>query len=210
MMKNTIRKSIVTSVAALFGVSLFAAGTAQAAGEGDLIGRIRYVEVLPSDEGVDASNELMPILEHNAGVDIDADYYLSPNISSELSLLVSSHNVKSNQNGSNMGKVWLASPSLTLKYHFFSDKIIRPYVGAGVNYTRFFGTDSANGNSLGYSSSIAPVIQLGADLQFNKAWSLNLDFKRIYMRSEVSNNNGTDHKDTIDPYTVGVGVGYKF
>lgn len=210
MMTANIRKNAGLNIVAVLFLFLLPAWNAQAEAEGDLVVRGRIISVLPSKESIDPTNQLMPILNNTTAPEVDADYYLGQTISTELSLPVSRHNVKSNQDASNLGSVWVVSPSLTLKYHFFTDKIIKPYVGAGVNYSKFIATDSANGKSLSFSSSIAPVFQIGADLQINKVLSLNADIKKVYMRPSVGVSKGTDSKATIDPYILGFGVGYKF
>ena len=71
------------------------------------------------------------------------------NIAAELILGTTKHDVKTT--GSNLtaiggpasaevdlGSVWLLPPTLTLQYHFYPTKTLKPYLGAGLNYTIFY------------------------------------------------------------------------
>ncbi|XLM23340.1 OmpW family protein, partial [Chromobacterium piscinae] len=49
----------------------------------------------------------------------------------------SRHKVTTNAFG-DLGKVSVLPPTLTLQYHFMPEATFRPYVGAGINYTRFY------------------------------------------------------------------------
>lgn len=46
--------------------------------------------------------------------------------------------------GTHIGNVKVLPPTLMLQYHFAPQNDFRPYVGAGVNYTRFYDRDLAN------------------------------------------------------------------
>lgn len=200
---------------------------------GDIVVRARGLAVLPQEKGDlyagapvnsnigDASvgNDYIP--------EVDFTYFFTDNIAAELIAGTSRHRVKGNLvsalgNSIEIGKVSLLPPTLTVQYHFLSKERISPYVGAGINYTLFYREDEANSaNSAGlritdtnYKNAFGFALQAGVDVALTGAWSLNLDVKKIFLKTDVTASvNGAipvTSKVTIDPWLVGVGVGYRF
>ncbi len=199
---------------------------------GDIVVRVRGLGVLPQDKGTlnagapingsigsaDVKNDYIP--------EIDFSYFFTDNIAAELIAGTSRHRVKGNLNGLGnsieIGKVSLLPPTLTAQYHFLPKERISPYVGAGINYTLFYRADEANtANSAGlritdtsYKNRFGFALQAGVDVALTGAWSLNLDVKKIFLKTDVTASvNGAipvTSKVTIDPWLVGVGVGYRF
>jgi outer membrane protein len=111
-------------------------------------------------------------------------------------------------------------PSLLLQYHFMPKAKFKPYVGAGLNYTKFIRTKArGTGESvLGMSGvelddSFGIVVQVGADYQLNDRWYMNVDLKYIDMSTTATANSllGPVRVDVdINPVVVGVGLGYRF
>ena len=59
--------------------------------------------------------------------------------------------------------------------YFFPKSPIRPYIGAGLNYTIFFDTNGKYPvNSLELSNSWGFAGELGADVDLNKDWFVNV------------------------------------
>lgn len=68
--------------------------------------------------------------------EVDITYFFTKNIAVELILTYpQKHDVT--LGGSKIGDVKHLPPVLSVQYHFIPDGKIRPYVGVGVNYTRF-------------------------------------------------------------------------
>jgi outer membrane protein len=44
-----------------------------------------------------------------------------------------------------LASTWVLPPTLTLQYHFAPEAKVRPYVGAGVNWTLFYKEKASNG-----------------------------------------------------------------
>ncbi len=68
-----------------------------------------------------------------------------------------------------------------LQYHFDMGKI-KPYVGAGVNYTVFF--DNTNG--LKTNNAWGGAVQVGVDYQIKGNWFANVDFKKLWVGTDFS------------------------
>lgn len=109
----------------------------------------------------------------------------------------------------------LLPPILALQYHFFADNKISPYIGAGINYTVFYDADKSGDSRLDdvdYDNRFGWALQAGMDWQVFERWSLNLDVKKLWLPAAVSVNDGAvkGRNADIDPWIIGVGIGYRF
>jgi len=102
-----------------------------------------------------------------------------------------------------------------VQYHFDGMGAFKPYVGAGVNYTRFSSVswDPAVRAALDPSiekDSFGFALQVGADYEISKNVYLNLDVKKVQIRTDVSSFGNKVGTFKVDPLLVGIGVGYRF
>jgi len=114
--------------------------------------------------------------------------------------------------GTDIGDAWIVPPTLTLQYHFMPDQPFKPYVGAGINYSFFWGEDEAAGiNKLDMTGGFGWALQAGFDYKINDNWYFNMDVKKVFVNVDASINSGAITADVdLDPWDVGVGLGYKF
>ena len=141
--------------------------------------------------------------------EVDISYYFSPNLSAELILTYpQEHDVK--LDGVKIGTFKHLPPSLTAKYHFMPEAQFSPYLGAGLNYTSISNVELLSGKGGLDKNSFGLVVQAGIDYKLDKNWSLNLDIKKVQLRSDVSVNGAKVSAVQIDPWLFGVGVGYRF
>ena len=138
--------------------------------------------------------------------EVDVSYFFTPNFAAELILTYpQKHDVR--LNGGQIGTLKHLPPTLLGQYHFTGMGAFKPYVGAGINYTRFSNVNIAGGALTVKKSSWGPALQVGFDYALDKNWSLNFDVKKVYIDTTVSGGIG---KFKVDPVLVGVGVGYRF
>lgn len=189
--------------------------------------RLRGIGVLPEDGSsgwrldgaaitgadVDISNTVVP--------ELDISYFVTRNLAFELILAVTPHEVDGTGptiNGfGKIGDVWLLPPTLLAQYHFDSFHGIKPYVGAGVNYTMFFNEDAgANYSNLKLDDSFGFALQAGVDIHIQGNWFLNIDAKKLWLEPQASVRldpvvPGRVSADVeINPWIIGVGIGYRF
>lgn len=166
--------------------------------------RVRAIDIAPdvssSLAGLDVSSEWVP--------EVDFTYFVTPNIGVELILATSRHEVTLAGVGS-LGKVNALPPTVTVQYHFNPTSTIKPYVGAGVNYTRFYNVDlpgfKVDNNSIG------GALQAGVDIAVTKNGYLNLDVKKIWIDTTVKTTAGEKVTDLdINPVVWGIGYGFRF
>jgi len=140
--------------------------------------------------------------------ELDITYFLTPQWSAEL-VLTYPQKQKLSAGGTEIGTLKHLPPTLTAQYHFTGLGSIVPYVGAGVNYTHFSNLDLPAGVDV-KRNSYGLAAQVGVDVPLTTNLSLNVDVKKVQIRTDVSAGGTTLGKFKIDPLLVGVGVGWRF
>jgi len=147
--------------------------------------------------------------------ELDISYFFSRNLALELVLTATHHDIDGRGALAGFGEIgdtWMLPPTLMLQYHFETWHGIKPYVGAGVNYTFFFNDDAGPAfTSLDLDDSFGFALQAGVDIPLRDNWYLNFDVKKIWMDTDVNVGGGVATGNVeLDPWIVGVGLGYKF
>ena len=191
--------------------------------------RVRGVGVVPDESakigiiGGDAniSNTLIP--------ELDFTYFFTKNISAELILGTTKHDVSTvgsdisaiggpTSADIDLGSVYLLPPTLTLQYHFLTDQVFRPYVGAGVNYTLFYNEKQGSVvKDVKYDNAFGYAFQVGFDLMIDDTFFVNADVKKLFLKTDVTVDGsnlapGLSIPASVDinPWLIGLGVGMKF
>ena len=176
---------------------------------GDWMLRARALGVVPNESGHVSNGDTVSI-DNSVVPELDVSYFFTPNVSAELIAAVTPHNVKTSS-GIDAGSSWLLPPTLTLQYHFTQMHSIKPYVGAGVNYTHFFNADAGALNSVKYDDSFGGALQAGVDIPIKDNWYANIDVKKVFINTTAKfRPSGVRADVNIDPWLIGVGIGYKF
>jgi outer membrane protein len=193
--------------AAIFSTLVSGAAFAQQTTEGLWMVRARAVH-LDSDNGdstglgLSVNNKWIP--------EVDVSYFFNPNVAVELVLTVpQKHTLRSSALGVDVGTLKHLPPTLLGQYHFPMNGF-KPYVGAGINYTRFSSVNLKLGADID-RNSWGPALQVGVDIPLSKGLYLNFDVKKVYIRTDVSlAGSGKIGEFKIDPLLVGVGLGWRF
>lgn len=199
-----MKKQIIA--AAVLSTLLSGAAIAQQAAEGPWMVRARAVH-LDSVNG-DGTNLGLGLSINNKWMpEVDISYFLDKNVALELVLTVpQKHTVYSN--GTDIGSLKHLPPTLMVQYHFPMSGF-KPYVGAGLNYTRFSSVNLPAGVDI-ERSSWGPALQAGVDVPLSGNLYLNLDVKKVYIRTDVSVAGANRGTFKIDPVLFGVGLGWRF
>lgn len=208
-----LKKTLLSATAIVACALPFAASAKEA---GDLLVRARAIYVMP-DESADISIGGKPAIDNSVMPELDFSYFFTDNIAVELILAVTPHDVAvtgTDIGDVDAGDVTLLPPTLTLQYHFMPKEKMSPYVGVGINYTKFFDADVPSGGvitDIDYDSSFGLALQVGIDYAINDRWLINVDVKKIWINTDVSINAGAVTADVdIDPWIFGFGFGYRF
>ena len=222
---SVIFSAILSSTAALAGTQ-----------EGDILARARIINISPS---VDSGEILLigsgaPWPAANSGIDVDSKvaldvdftYFVTDNIGVELLLDTSSvHDINGTGSAAvgKIGEVRVLPPALIAQYHFSPSNSMRPYAGAGINYTFFLNeeTTSTLTGALGATSSdvnvddtFSFVLQAGVDIDINNDWYFNADIKYFTLDTTATVSADGNDVATVDfdlnPVVIGLGIGMKF
>ena len=102
-----------------------------------------------------------------------------------------------------------------MQYHFIDQGAFKPYIGAGVNYTRISDVSFAPAVVTALHPNLSRnsyglALQVGADYEISKNTYLNLDVKKVQIRTDVSSSGTKVGEFRVDPLLIGVGVGWRF
>ena len=191
-------------------VAILAAGSvagayAQSSAESPWMVRVRSVHLDSSNKD---STPLGLSINNKTFGEVDVTYFLSPNLAAEL-VLTNPQKQTVYANGSEIGSFKHLPPSVLLQYHFTDQQGIKPYVGAGINYTHFSDVALPAGVSLD-SHSWGLAFQAGLDIPLDRNRSINLDVKKAYIRSDVYAAGSSIGRLKVDPVLYAVGLGYRF
>jgi outer membrane protein len=204
------KRWIAIAAAAAIIPALVPNAMAQAGDKGDFIVRARALYLDPANKDSTGLN-----LSVNSKIfpEVDITYFLSPNLAAELILTYpQKHDIRSN--GSNIGTLKHLPPTLTLQYHF-TGMAFRPYVGAGLNYTRLSNVNfsPAVTTALGPTvtkNSFGLALDAGVDVPVGNGWLVNVDLKKVKLDTDVSSFGKKVGTFKVDPVLFSVGFGKRF
>ncbi|MFC3532454.1 OmpW family protein [Vogesella facilis] len=199
-----MKKFAVAALLAALSTSAFAA-------QGDILARFRITNVNPQTSVNDVLETLKVDVNDDTIPELDFTYMFTNNIGAELILGTSKHDISAS--GTNIGSVKVLPPTLTAQYHFSPEGQFRPYVGAGINYTRFYGFKDDSGLGLSIKkNSFGPALQVGMDIPVSKNVFINFDVKKLWIKTKVSSSVAGGEVGTLDinPLVTSVGIGTKF
>jgi outer membrane protein len=140
--------------------------------------------------------------------EVDVSYFFTPSIAAELVLTVpQKHDVRAG--ATPIGSLKHLPPTLTVQYHFAPRAAVRPYVGAGLNYTRFSSVNLPAGVDV-ERNSVGAALQLGVDIPVARNLVLNVDVKKVRIKTDVSAAGATLGTFKVDPVLLGIGLGWRF
>ncbi len=122
-----------------------------------------------------------------------------------------------------IGDVRVLPVTLLAQYRFFEPQAtLRPYVGAGPTYAKFYdatstmalsgltGGSAANPTTLSVDSRWAFTAQLGMVWQFSPKWSLEAAILKSWLKTTTTLSTGQTMDTKLDPWIYTFGIGYRF
>ncbi len=199
----------------------------QGVAAGDVLLRVRTILVAPNEksgsvlpsfpgEHVSVNDSFMP--------EVDVTYMATDHIGFELIASTTKHHAdgRTGTTGSigKLASTWVLPPTLTMQYHLNPTGKIRPYIGAGVNYTIFWNEKASNGlvatvgpTDVRMEDSFGWAAQAGVDIDITPKVFLNLDVKYIDIDTTArlrTTAGGTQRVAiSLDPLVFGVGLGIR-
>lgn len=192
---------VTTAVCALLSGTAFAQ-------ESPWMVRVRAVNIDMANKdatglGLTVNNKTIP--------EVDVTYFFNKNMAAELVLTVpQKQTVNSTVLAADIGTFKHLPPTLTLQYHFDGSSDMKPYVGAGVNYTKITQVNLLSGGANLESHSWGTALQAGIDFPIDKNLSFNIDIKKVSIKTNVYVGGVDNGVLKLNPTLMGVGLGYRF
>ncbi|MDP5293646.1 OmpW family outer membrane protein [Oceanimonas sp. CHS3-5] len=199
-------------VALLVAAALMAPSAAFAHQAGDILVRGGAATVAPHSSGDKVgTGHLEP--DSNTQLGLTFSYMVTDNWGVELLAATPfSHSVRTAGFGE-VAKIKHLPPTLMGQYYFGNAQSkVRPYVGAGVNYTMFFdeeGRGALSTSDVKLDDSWGLAAQAGIDMNVTDNLFVNASAWLIDIDTDVETDIGT-FKTNIDPVVLMVGMGYSF
>lgn len=116
-------------------------------------------------------------------------------------------------NGVKAGSTKHLPPTLSLQYHFTGNETVKPFIGAGINYTLFFSQDTTGplaGTDLDLDNSWGLAAHAGLDFAVGTNKWLRVDARWIDIDTDVKVNGADVGTVDIDPVVYGAAFVWAF
>ncbi|HEJ9411687.1 outer membrane protein OmpW [Proteus mirabilis] len=190
---------------------------------GDFLFRAGTATVRPNAGSDNVLNVGHFDVNNNTQLGLTFGYMVTDNIGVELLAATPFEHKVTLTGVGEIAKVKHLPPTLMAQYYFgHSEDKLRPYLGAGLNFTTFFDEKFNNNetvndlglNSLDLKNSWGFAAQAGLDYNLDKNWMLNASVWWMNIETDVKfkGDNIPDQKinTRIDPFVFMFGVGYRF
>jgi outer membrane protein len=158
-----------------------------------------------SGSRIDVDGDVAPTLS--------ASWYATDNIAIELWGAADKFNHRVRGDQGKIGSIDQQPIALSGQYHFGApDKVIRPFVGLGY-YESNFSNENIGGDGLhvGLDTAKGAIATAGVDFNINSRWFARADARYMKGDSEMRiAGQDTGEELSMDPWTVGVGLGARF
>jgi outer membrane protein len=194
---------------------------------GDVLLRARAILVAPNEK----SGDVLPAfpgekvkVNNSAMPEVDLTYMATDHVGFELIASTTKHeaNGRTGTTGGigKLASTWVLPPTLTAQYHFNPRGGVRPYLGAGLNYTIFWNEKASKGletavgpTSVHMKDSFGWAAQAGIDIDITPRIFMNLDVKYIDIdtRARLATTAAgiQSVKIHLDPLVAGIGFGIR-
>lgn len=195
---------------ALVSAAIVSAPFALAHEAGDAFVRGGLINVMPNEDstGLDLG------VDDDLQIGLTATYMYSDNVGFELLAATPfTHDVTLDGAGK-IGEVSHLPPSLMAQYYFgTSESAVRPYVGAGLNYTVFFDEETEGaieGTDLELDDSFGLAVQAGVDYNISENLFVNASLWYMDINTDVKLDGVKSAELDVDPVGFMASVGYTF
>jgi outer membrane protein W len=218
-------KSRHCAIAALCSSGLLASASPASAQQGETrVGaRLLYVNTSAETAPVGDTGSSM-VFDSAWTVELDTTWMLGQNLGLEWMITASRHSIDSrggSLDGLDLGNLWIAESTLTLKYQVPMWGKWSPYAGLGVGGAYIFSSsvsDAAKAVGVHRVRSdllSGAVVQVGVNYRHGRHWILSADIKYAGLSGDVrlkgEANATTFWLDTdLDPWLVGIGAALRF
>jgi outer membrane protein len=170
-------------------------------------------QVNPKSDNGSLAGGTVPIeVDSDVRPTITAEYFVRDNLGIEvLAAWPFEHDINVPGVG-RVGSTKHLPPTVSLQYHF-GQGTVKPFIGAGINYTRFFSTETTGvlaGTDLELDDSIGLAAHVGIDFEVGERGSIRVDARWMDIDTDAKINGVDVGTVEIDPLVYGVAYVFKF
>ncbi len=217
--KTKMRKTSALLLSGLAVASALAISPAMAQSKGDWTLGIGVYAVDPKSDAGDLNGSALELGALPTKVDSDVkptvtyEYFVADNVGLEvLAALPFKHRISIDGVGT-VGETKQLPPVVSLQYHFGKGGKVSPFVGLGVNYTKFFSTDAKGaleGTKLDLGDSWGLAAHAGLDFAVGDKGALRVDVRWADIDTKVEVNGNKLGTASIDPLVYGAAYVLRF
>ena len=178
----------------------------------------RLTTVAPDENGpiltsADAATGLAVAVNDDTVPTLGFTYFFTDHVAVEAILGTSRHEIRA-QGGTTdvpVHETWVLPPVVTAQYHFNPKGKVSPYIGAGVNFMNWYNGKDKNGFTVALRNSGGTAVQAGVDVALRGNWALNIDYKKVFYKTDARINGGALKSEVVlDPAVTSLGLAYRF
>ncbi len=181
--------------------------------QGDIFARFGVASVMPNESSDNVLDTGELAIDSNAQLGLTLTYMYTDNFGIELLAATPFTHEVSTAGLGKVAEVTHLPPSLLAQYYFGqANDALRPYVGAGINYTVFFdeeGYGALDGTEVSLDDSFGYALQAGVDYKINESWGVNAALWYINIETDVETAVGTIDTE-INPTVAMASLVYQF
>ena len=224
MKKHSIASALVATVA------LCGAGAAQAQAAGDVMVQLGWNKIMPKVKSDDLTAPSLPDSKINiksaSALFFTGTYMITNDISVEaLGGLPYKHDIVGAGAVAGVGKigsVHQVSPTVLLQYRFLAaDAPLRPYVGAGPTFAKFYGTKGSAALTavtnpggpptiIGNDTEWGGTVEVGGSYKIDKHWFIDAAVLKTFISTKATLSTGQSTSAKLDPIAINASIGYTF
>lgn len=197
-------------------IALLVAPTAFAQSKGDITVGIGVHNVKPKSKNADLGGGAWIEVGNSVRPTITGEYFIADNLGLEvIAALPFQHDIDVAGPAGSVtgGSTKHLPPTVSLQYHFGApDATVKPFVGAGVNYTWFYGEKTEGplaGTELKLSNSWGAALHAGIDFKVGNG-AIRIDARKIDIDTDARLNGTKLGTVNIDPIVYGAAYVIKF
>ena len=224
MKKQSIASALVAAAA------LCGAGAAQAQVAGDVLVKAGWNKIMPKVRSDDLTAPSLPgsqiDIKSASALFLTVAYMITDDISIEaLGGLPYKHDIVGAGAVGGVGKIGSIhqiSPTLLLQYRFMAaDSALRPYVGAGPTFAKFYGSQGSAEltavtnpggppTTIGGDTEWGGTVQAGANYKIDKHWFVDAAVLKTFISTKAMLSTGQETKARLNPVSINASIGYTF
>ena len=224
MKKHSIASALVATAA------LCGAGAAQAQVAGDVLVKLGWNKIMPKVKSDDLSAPSLPgskiDIKSASALFFTATYMITDDISVEaLGGLPYKHDIVGAGAVAGVGKIGSVhqiSPTVLLQYRFLAaDAPLRPYIGAGPTFAKFYGTKGSAALTavtnpggpptiIGNDTEWGGTVEVGANYKIDKHWFIDAAVLKTFISTKATLSTGQSTSVKLNPIAINASIGYTF